>query len=230
MPGRARILVSLCETFQFQAGVLYSVRKDIGHGGVRMRWSYVVVVAVCQLGAISTPAARAEVGDPTLQTNHPYYPGEGVFQTPESCVRYATRDAGTDHERALALFNWILTHQWHLAAPQEWNRPGLVPGANPDDSEMVVYDANRGRFSYGYGLCGTVHAWNEVYWRALGFPARRRAFPGHTNSEVFVDGAWRAFDTDMAGIVFNLDGTVAGYDHISRDLSLVDRPMPPWPS
>jgi hypothetical protein len=181
------------------------------------------------LGVVTGPFASAEVGDPTLETNHPHYPGEGAFQTPESCIRFATRDARTSHEQALALFNWILTHQWHLAAPQEWNRPGVVPGANPDDTEMVVYDANRGRFSYGYGLCGTVHAWNEVYWRALGFPARRRAFPGHTNSEVLVDGAWRAFDTDMAGVVFKLDGTVAGYDDIRGNLSLLDRNTAPWP-
>src|SRR5690242_5053091 len=140
-------------------------------------------VTVLTFGLLTGRSVFAEVGDPTLETNHPVYPGEGVFQTPESCVRFATRDAKTDHEKALALFNWILMHQWHLAAPQEWNRPGLVPGANPDDYEMVVYDANRGRFSYGYGLCGTVHAWNEAYWRALGFQARRRAFPGHTNSE-----------------------------------------------
>lgn len=172
---------------------------------------------------------KAEVGDPTLSTDHPHYPGEGVFQSAEACAKWATRDAATDHERSLALFRWILTHQWHLASPQEWNRPGAVPGANPEDSEMVVYDANRGRFSYGYGLCGTVHAWNEVYWRALGFQARRRAFPGHTNSEVFVDGGWRAFDTDMAGVVFNRDGSVAGYDDIRRDLSLIDRQTPPWP-
>jgi hypothetical protein len=181
------------------------------------------------LGALNGSSSLAEVGDPTIATNHPHYPGEGVFQTAESCVQFATREATTDHERALALFNWILTHQWHLAAPQEWNRPGFIPGARPDDYEMVVYDANRGRFSYGYGLCGTVHAWNEVYWRALGFPSRRRAFPGHTNSEVFVDGAWRAFDTDMAGVVFKRDGTVAGYDDLRSDLSLLDRNTAPWP-
>ncbi len=74
-----------------------------------------------------------------------------------------------------------------------------------------------------------MHAWNEVYWRALGFPSRRRAFPGHTNSEVLVEGQWRTFDTDMAGLIFTADGKVAGYDDIIRDLSLIDRPSAPWP-
>lgn len=173
--------------------------------------------------------APAEVGDVTLSTDHEQYPGEGAFQTPVDCVAWATRGKGTAQDQALALFQWLLTHQWHLASPQEWNMPGVVPGERPDDSEMAVYDANRGRFSYGYGLCGTVHAWNEAYWAALGLDARRRAFPGHTNSEVKLNGKWRVFDTDMAGIVFNTDGSVAGYDDIVSNLDLLTRPQQPWP-
>lgn len=185
-------------------------------------------LAICLLVPQTGPA---EIGDPTLQTDHPHYPGEGAFQTPEDCVRWATQASrnATEQERALALFHWILTHQWHLASPQEWTVPGVIPGKNPNDTELSVYDANRGRFSYGYGLCGTVHAWNEVYWRALGFPARRRAFPGHTNSEIYYAGKWRTFDTDMAGLVFNRDGSVAGYEDISRDLTLLNLPHAPVP-
>ncbi len=175
------------------------------------------------------PAARGEIGDATLTTTHPHYPGEGAFQTPEQCVQWATAAGGNSRERALAVYNWLLTHQWHLHSPQEWNIPGRIPGAQPEDSEMMVSDANRGRFSYGYGLCGTVHAWNEAYWRALGLEARRRAFPGHTNSEVLIDGRWRMLDTDMAGVVFQPDGSLAGYDEIVRDLSLLTRSQSPWP-
>ena len=56
---------------------------------------------------------------------------------------------------------------------------------------------------------------------ASGFNARRRAFPGHVNSEVEYDGAWHAFDTDMAGLLFRPDGVVAGYADIIADPSLV---------
>ena len=115
-------------------------------------------------------------------------------------------------------------------SPQEWCVPRRVPDtANPGDYEMIPFDANRARFSYGYGLCGTVHAWNEPYWQALGMRARRRAFPGHVNSEVFYDKSWHAFDTDMAGILFRRDGVVAGYDDIIRDPTLVDSTKPPLP-
>ena len=167
--------------------------------------------------------ASGEVGDVLLTTDHPHYPGEGVFQTPSDCVDWATRETRSDQQRGLAIFKWLLTHQWHLHSPQEWCQIGRQPGRDPSDYEMVVYDANRGRFSYGYGLCGTVHAWNEVYWRAAGYESRRRAFPGHSNSEVFVAGRWRMYDTDMAGVVLDRDGSVAGYAEIAADLELLER-------
>ncbi len=176
--------------------------------------------------------AFAGVGDPTLRTDHPHYPGEGAFQTAADCAAYATRGNNGEQDKAIAMFQWLLTHQWHLHSPQECFVPGVVPGSKKDDYEMVVYDAAKGRFSYGYGLCGTVHAWNEPYWRALGMNARRRAFPGHTNSEIYYGNAWHAFDTDMAGLVFRKDGVVAGYDDVIKDPSIVkpnSRGLPCYP-
>jgi hypothetical protein len=161
------------------------------------------------------------VGDPTLQTDHPQYAGEGAFQTVEDCVQFAGAGRGGEQDRALAMFSWLLTHQWHLASPQEWNVSGRVPDTKRTDYDMIVYDANRARFSYSYGLCGTVHAWNETYWRAMKMRSRRRAFPGHTNSEIEYGGSWHTFDTDMAGLVFRPDGVVAGYADIIKNPSIV---------
>lgn len=172
---------------------------------------------------------RAEVGDPTVMTNHPVYPGEGAFQEVEDCVRFATKGHTAAQDKAIALYQWMLTHQYHLMSPQECIYPGETVDTAKSQSERIVYDANRARFSYGYGLCGTVHAWNEPYWNALGMPARRRAFPGHTNSEVFYDGSWHAFDTDMAGLLFRKDGVVAGYEDIIADPSLITSVRPPIP-
>lgn len=174
--------------------------------------------------------ACGEIGDPTIRTDHPHYPGEGAFQSVEGCVRFATAGKESTQERAIALYQWLLTHQYHLMSPQEWCVPGRVPDtAVTGDYELVPFDANQARFSYGYGLCGTVHAWNEPYWNALGTRPRRRAFPGHVNSEIEYDGSWHAFDTDMAGLLFRKDGVVAGYDDIVRDPSLVDSTKPPLP-
>jgi hypothetical protein len=171
--------------------------------------------------ALLTAAAQGQVGDPTLRTSHRIYPGEGAMQTVEDVVELATAGQQSEQDRAISLYRWLLMHQYHLMSPQECAYPGQTVDTAKDSSERVVYDANRARFSYGYGLCGTVHAWNEPYWRALGMKARRRAFPGHTNSEVFYDGAWHAMDTDMAGLLFRKDGVIAGYEDIIADPSLV---------
>ena len=175
----------------------------------------------------------AGTGDVTLRTDHPQYAGEGAFQTVEDCVSFATAGQTDAQKQAIAMYLWLLTHQWHLMSPMEWCVPGRVPdSADPGNYETVVFDANRARFSYGYGLCGTVHAWNEPYWKALGMGVRRREFVQHVNSEVFYDNHWHAFDTDMAGLLFRRDGVVAGYDDVQKDPTLaesVKSPIPHYP-
>lgn len=169
-------------------------------------------------------------GDVTLRTDHPQYAGEGAFQTVEDCLSFATAGQADAQSRAIAMYMWLLTHQWHLMSPMEWCVPGRVPDtADPGNYETVVFDANRARFSYGYGLCGTVHAWNESYWKALGMGVRRREFVQHVNSEVYYDNQWHAFDTDMAGLLFRRDGVVAGYDDVQNDPTLVDSVQAPIP-
>jgi hypothetical protein len=135
-----------------------------------MRFPFLMLlVAVGLWGSFFPAPARADVGDPTVETNHLFYSGEGAFQTVEQCVVRATAGKTSVQNRAIALYLWMLSHQWHLLSPQEWNLPGLVPDpVKETEFDMMVQDANRARFSYGYGLCGTVHAWNEVYWKALG--------------------------------------------------------------
>ena len=172
-------------------------------------------------------------GDVTVQTDHPQYAGEGAFQTVDKCADFATSGQTTAQDKAIAMYLWLLSHQWHLMSPMEWCVPGRTPdSADPGNYETVVFDANRARFSYGYGLCGTVHAWNEAYWKALGMGVRRREFVGHVNSEVFYDEHWHAFDTDMAGLLFRRDGVVAGYEDVQEDPTLAESvrsPVPHYP-
>jgi hypothetical protein len=176
---------------------------------------------------------RAGVGDPTIETDHPHYAGEGAFQTVEQIVSRVCAGKKTEQDKAIALYLWILSHQFHGMSPQEWNVPGEVPDANKEGrTDLIVYDVNRARFSYGYALCGTVHAWNQAYWKALGMNARSRGYPGHTSSEIEYDGSWHMYDTDGAGLVFRRDGVVAGYHDIIKDLSLFDvdkSPLPRFP-
>ncbi len=69
-------------------------------------------------------AVRADVGDPTIRTNHPHYPGEGAFQTVEDCVAFATQGKETNQDKAIALYLWMLKHQWHLLSPRIVPPPG----------------------------------------------------------------------------------------------------------
>ena len=57
---------------------------------------------------------RAGVGDPTLETNHPQYAGEGAFQSIDDCVSRATAGKTTPQDKAIAIYLWMLTHQYHL--------------------------------------------------------------------------------------------------------------------
>ena len=200
------------------------------HDRTRVPSALLVLLLCLPLSAMfMSTSAHAGVGDPTVETDHPLYPGEGALQTVEQVVQRATAGQQSPQEKAIAFYLWMLTHQFHLASPQEWTVPGSTPDTTNDNYEQVVYDANKARFSYAYGLCGTVHAWNEPYWRALGMNVRRRAFPGHVNSEIEYGGAWHAFDTDMAGLVFRRDGVVAGYEDIAKDPSLAENAEPPLP-
>src|SRR5205809_5168258 len=66
-------------------------------------------------------AGRADVGDPQVSTDHPWYPGELACSTFERLfatqARVYERVTGTvprsDQDRALAAWLWRNTHYWH---------------------------------------------------------------------------------------------------------------------
>src|SRR5262245_27271940 len=96
-------------------------------------------LAAASWALLARGAAYADVGDPTVETDHPHYAGEGAFQTVEQCVARATAGKAAPQDRAIALYLWILAHQWHLYSPQEWNVPGVVPDTrNESNDKMVV--------------------------------------------------------------------------------------------
>ena len=58
----------------------------------------------------------------------------------------------------------------------------MTPDPTADNTLMTDYDAMRGLFSYGWGLCGTNHAHMRVFadeagwpWRPSRFRTRRRS-------------------------------------------------------
>src|SRR5437016_2594310 len=111
---------------------------------------------------LSTSSCRADVGDPQIRTDHPWYPGELTCSTFERL--FATQAAvyervvGTrprsDEEKALASWLWRNTHYWHGedGAEDLWGKGYTQPG------DLRQREYWTGLFANGFGLCGTTHA------------------------------------------------------------------------
>src|SRR5258706_10012054 len=64
---------------------------------------------------------RADVGDPQIKTDHPWYPGELAYSTFEELFATQAKQyqqavgttPATEEEKALASWFWRNTHYWH---------------------------------------------------------------------------------------------------------------------
>jgi hypothetical protein len=192
----------------------------------------------CSLTALS---ARADVGDPQVRTDHPWYPGELACSTFERLAatqadvyeRVAGVRPTTDEQKALASWLWRNTHYWHGDAGAEdlWGQ-GFTAGG---DLKMREYWT--GLFADGFGLCGTTHAqWAAEMEALLGHSRGRCAgVAGHNSFEVFLtggpygDGKWVLLDHDISTVIFNADGTaLLSIPEVRADLKrLTDRGFRP---
>jgi len=164
-------------------------------------------------------AAAADVGDPQVKTDHPWYPGELAFSSfdrlfateAELYKRVTGREVKTDEDKALAALLFRLTHYWHgEEGTQDYWGKGFTEGG-----DLWTRDYWTGFYAHGFGLCGTTHAqWSAEMTKLLG-PGRGRTFGcvGHTSFEVFLkggpyaDGKWVLLDHDISTIVLNKEGT-----------------------
>ncbi|HEX7896911.1 MAG TPA: DNRLRE domain-containing protein [Planctomycetota bacterium] len=166
-----------------------------------------------------------QAGDPQLKTDHPHYPGEGAFSTPAKCLQAAwatprgALGSGTPREKMIRLFLWRAETYAHLSSPAVYNLPGRTPKPTADDPLMIDYDAMRGLFSYGWGLCGTNHGQMRVFAEAAGWTDRRRGLQGDTGYEVFVDGGWRYFNTDQYTLHFLSNDPAAHFASVDQVVS-----------
>jgi MYXO-CTERM domain-containing protein len=175
------------------------------------------------------PAARAQVGDPQLLTDHPYYPGEGAMSTPARAVKLAmdtprgTLGTGNDRDKLIRLFLWRIEHFAHAISPAVYNMPGKKPNPSGDDPLMTDYDGMRGLFSYGFGLCGTNHAQMRPFAEAMGWKDRRRGLQGDTGYEIQVDGKFRYFNTDGYSLHFLENSPTAHFAGIDEVITTKHR-------
>src|SRR3954471_19107043 len=175
------------------------------------------LLAATLLLLLAVPAS-ADVGDPQLRTDHPWYPGElacstfeRLFATQAKLYKRVTgRDCTTDEDKALAAWLWRNTHYWHgeEGAEDVWGK-GYGKGGDVRTREYWT-----GLFAHGYGLCGTTHSqWTAEFEALLGHGcARGVGAQGHNAFEVFLTGGpygtgrWALVDHDLSTVVFGPDG------------------------
>src|SRR4051794_8617541 len=199
---------------------------------MRHRLRALLVAAV----AVSGLPARADVGDPQIRTDHPWYAGElacstfdRLFATQAADYRRVAGAApATDEQKALASWFWRNTHYYH---GEEGKQDLFGRGFAHDSNWTREYWT--GLFAHGFGLCGTTHAqWSAEMEHLLGHVRGRSAgVEGHSSFEVFLTGGpygpgkWVLLDHDISTVIFDPTGArLLSIPEIKADIKrLTDR-------
>jgi hypothetical protein len=129
---------------------------------------------------------------------------------------YAQAGAHTPREKAEAIWRFFLT-DGRFVKPGFWYH---IAGWTYEEPAGEVLDPMKLLNSYGFGLCYHIAPLLQAVFKAGGFPDARCWFlTGHTVTEVFYDGAYHYFDSDMMGYNVAGDGPFRGKPVVSvRDL------------
>jgi len=166
---------------------------------------------------LAANAARADVGDPQVRTDHPWYPGElscstfeRLFKTQAELYKRVTgRGVDGDEDKALASWYWRnLTYAHAIEGSCDYSGRGFLQS----DFNREYW---RGLFGSGFGVCYTTHSqWAGELEVLLGHCRSRQALvPGHTSHEVFLtggpygDGKWVLLDHDISTVIYSEDGS-----------------------
>ena len=197
--------------------------------------SVLAVTAGCLWAGL--PLALADVGDPQVKTDHPWYPGElscstfeRLFATQAALYQRVVGQAPrTDEERALASWLWRNTHYWHGTPGAEnlWGQ-GFQSGG-----DLTARDYWKGLFGDGFSLCGTTHGQYTAEMEYLFGHGRGRTVgvEGHNSLEVWLTGGpygagkWVLLDHDISTVIFNAEGTaLLSIPEIKADLQRLTDP------
>jgi len=136
---------------------------------------------------------------------------------------YAQAGARTPRERAEAIWRYFLT-DGRFVAPGFWYH---IAGWVYEEPMGEVLDPLKLMNSYGFGLCYQIAPVLEAAWRAGGFEDARAWFlTGHTVAEVYYDGAYHHYDSDMMGYTTTGHGAakqspVASVHQLENDGSII---------
>ena len=135
----------------------------------------------------------------------------------------ANAKAVTPREKAEAIWRFFLT-DGRFVKPGFWYH---IAGWAYEEPRGEVLDPLKLLNSYGFGLCYHIAPLLEAVFDAAGFDDSRVWFlTGHTVAEVFYEGAYHYFDSDMMGYTTLGHGppqssVVASVHQIERDGSLL---------
>src|SRR5512136_2023115 len=104
--------------------------------------------------------------------------------------------AVSPREKAEAIWRFFLT-DGRFVAPGFWYH---IAGWTYEEPDGEVLDPLKLLNSYGFGLCYHIAPLLQAVFKAGGFEDARVWFlTGHTVTEVYYDGAYHHFDSDMMG-------------------------------
>jgi hypothetical protein len=136
---------------------------------------------------------------------------------------YAQAGAHTSRDKAEAIWHYFLT-DGRFVAPGFWYH---IAGWAYEEPMGEVLDPLKLMNSYGFGLCYHIASPLAAVYRAGGFEDARVWFlTGHTVAEVFYDGAYHYYDSDMLGYTTLGNGppkssTVASVHQLETDGGLI---------
>jgi hypothetical protein len=145
--------------------------------------AFALLMALCVPAQVYSPKVLKK-GQPDASDLHKL--AEGI---------YAQAGAKTPRERAEAVWRFFLT-DGRFVKPGFWYH---IAGWAYEEPEGEVLDPLKMLNSYGFGLCYQIAPVLEAVWKAGGFDARVWFLTGHTVAEVFYDGAYHYYDSDMMG-------------------------------
>lgn len=158
-----------------------------------IRLAALAIIAVCLSAQVYSPSV--------LRRNQPDSTDLKRFAQ----TIYDNAHATTPRERAEAIWRFFLT-DGRFVKPGFWYH---IAGWAYEEPAGEVLDPMKLLNSYGFGLCYHIAPLLEAVFEAGGFEDARVWFlTGHTVAEVFYEGAYHYFDSDMMG--YNVAGS-GGY-------------------
>jgi len=151
---------------------------------------------------LGTPSVSAKVYSPWIISEHT------ADTSSMEAFRLDSRwKDKTGQDLALEVWKYLVSQEngvFHYCPIRE--------GDDPVDWEFrMIRDPIKMLNTYGYGFCGAFGPTTAGIFEAIGLDqARSVQVPGcnHNVTEVWYDGSWHYFDTDLRGVLFRRDGQV----------------------